>query len=1058
MSVTIFGPQARTRFVVRSSERFIEVARQEIADHFEIDGPFSLFPATLGAEDLKLECLEISFGHLGFVLDSALHIFYKVQIESVAAPDVVVLSDEDCGEDKKPLQSVLDLIRLGQPKGSSLHVALSSALKTFSVEELPTQYDGYVAYELPPSEGSSSMIGMEHRFDGHVWADYVTCKCDCFPGVVRLSRCAGHLRCYNTDCSHVLSSALVNETHWVGKLKKYPPVGAIRPESGSLVCKHCRYPPVCLQECPCVMYYCIPYDHKNITRCAIHMGFHDHPCAQGVNRGKEKMVSEEIGRIFAAAPHSTPKQVEVKVAQDLILNRLVADFKGAEGSFSDADLNELLATVTPLNDRRRIQRCVQEVKISRGYGSLGFEAVLALKQKIGYPFIHSILFPGQLNTTIQPHVFKMSTLGPGSGVDLVNRMRPGGNLQDMWVHFDHVHRVTGWSTMAAHVYDPFVKELLTIATCEFKVEDSHAQEEFWRLLNTIVKDGGFQTPEFRGFMADEASANWNAIRKVYFNGERKPDKERSCSFHWEQSMIKHTKGCIKAPFQEHHKVLCRQWKNAESETIALTCRQTLQQWWRKGHAIEGEISALETWLSWWEVRAAHWSSWFLTQEQDGPFLPTTNLAETKHSSMRAAVGFQKHLSIYEATAVDLTMAVLQSAHCNAYIVGGYSRTGPGLKDIKDRFLSKKAGPGITKRLIDMTHNSMQEFNCKPNEGMVEQTSKRHKRPASSSPRIVLENDSHRPEYVTTTVSKNRKMTKLGSLQTPQLQVKERDVAKTLWAIRRTEIGSKVTCFGFLNETKARCGQLVNQDGARKNIGRPAPSFWGRRAFPGAAGGSGGVREGFVWFCATSITHSWNVDTTWIIAPPGHAPGVWPIARGTNLTNEEICSLQECGFVLETEDVATNSGPSPFGNAMGQSLGLYRPKYRAGKAVRWRSKLTKEFMDNIEKGRSVSANLVKEDIVLCNEAHLFYVSTPGSLLAGVHYVVSISEFPSCSCPDFQKREAKHGTFVPCKHMYYIFLRVLNLDAQVHEFMHQAALSKTELFQALSGRRYHGNINI
>ena len=46
----------------------------------------------------------------------------------------------------------------------------------------------------------------------------------------------------------------------------------------------------------------------------------------------------------------------------------------------------------------------------------------------------------------------MSTMGPGSGVDLVNRMRPGGNLQDMWVHFDHVHRVTGWSTMAAHVY------------------------------------------------------------------------------------------------------------------------------------------------------------------------------------------------------------------------------------------------------------------------------------------------------------------------------------------------------------------------------------------------------------------------------------------------------------------------------------------------------------------------------------------------------------------------------------------------------------------------------
>ena len=98
-----------------------------------------------------------------------------------------------------------------------------------------------------------------------------------------------------------------------------------------------------------------------------------------------------------------------------------------------------------------------------------------------------------------------------------------------------------------------------------------------------------------------------------------------------------------------------------------------------------------------------------------------------------------------------------------------------------------------------------------------------------------------------------------------------------------------------------------------------------------------------------------MDTTWVIAPPGHAPGVWPISRGTNLTNEEVCNLQECGFVLETEEVSASSAPSSFGNAIGQSLGSYRPKYRAGKAIRWRSKLTKTFMENMEKGRSVSTN-------------------------------------------------------------------------------------------------------
>ena len=107
----------------------------------------------------------------------------------------------------------------------------------------------------------------------------------------------------------------------------------------------------------------------------------------------------------------------------------------------------------------------------------------------------------------------------------------------------------------------------------------------------------------------------------------------------------------------------------------------------------------------------------------------------------------------------------------------------------------------------------------------------------------------------------------------------------------------------------------------------------------------------------------------------------------------------CGFVLEIEEVSTKSIPSPYGNAMGQFLGLYQPKYRAGKVVCWRTNLTKAVLEKIELGGSICANLVKKDIVLCNETHLFHVSTPGSLLAGVQYVVSTSKFPSCLCPNF-----------------------------------------------------------
>lgn len=136
-------------------------------------------------------------------------------------------------------------------------------------------------------------------------------------------------------------------------------------------------------------------------------------------------------------------------------------------------------------------------------GDLSLDSILKLKRRCRFPFIHSVLFPDQLSDGSQPHVFKMSSKCPGSGVDLVNKMRPGGSLGDQWIHFDHIHRVKGWCTMGAHVYDPYVRELLTIATCEFKVQDQLAQVQFWKMLNAQMVANGFPLPEFRGFMLDE---------------------------------------------------------------------------------------------------------------------------------------------------------------------------------------------------------------------------------------------------------------------------------------------------------------------------------------------------------------------------------------------------------------------------------------------------------------------------------------------------------------------------------------------------------------------------
>ena len=87
-------------------------------------------------------------------------------------------------------------------------------------------------------------------------------------------------------------------------------------------------------------------------------------------------------------------------------------------------------------------------------------------------------FSGQRDDADKVFVFKMSEVGPGSGVDLVRRMQPGGDLENAWIMFDHVKRVKGWTTMATHVYDGTYQRVMTISCCDFQWEDKDAQVPF----------------------------------------------------------------------------------------------------------------------------------------------------------------------------------------------------------------------------------------------------------------------------------------------------------------------------------------------------------------------------------------------------------------------------------------------------------------------------------------------------------------------------------------------------------------------------------------------------
>ena len=170
--ITVYGPQFGEKLLLLSQGRFFELHLLVVKEHFHLHGVLvSLKPLSLSHEHVKLEVVQLSGGEEGFLLDHDMHQFYKVSIAGQDQNSRVPL-DKGTSTD---VFSVLDIIRT-LPLNNNLHVALHNIKDVRRVSEIPNSYDGYVAFELPPSASKTAMSGMEQRNDCHPWTEYVTCS------------------------------------------------------------------------------------------------------------------------------------------------------------------------------------------------------------------------------------------------------------------------------------------------------------------------------------------------------------------------------------------------------------------------------------------------------------------------------------------------------------------------------------------------------------------------------------------------------------------------------------------------------------------------------------------------------------------------------------------------------------------------------------------------------------------------------------------------------------------------------------------------------------------
>jgi hypothetical protein len=97
---------------------------------------------------------------------------------------------------------------------------------------------------------------------------------------------------------------------------------------------------------------------------------------------------------------------------------------------------------------------------------------------------------------------------------------------------------------------------------------------------------------------------------VYGSGNKQEpmqDRELSCLLHWTTSLNRHTEKLIRVEFQETHKMLCKQYKDAKLMAEVEERYLGIKGWWLSSRAaLEDSLRELDDWLGFWHFRYRQW--------------------------------------------------------------------------------------------------------------------------------------------------------------------------------------------------------------------------------------------------------------------------------------------------------------------------------------------------------------------------------------------------------------------------------------------------------------------
>ena len=195
------------------------------------------------------------------------------------------------------------------------------------------------------------------------------------------------------------------------------PVGQPAPAGLTLVCKICKVPPICVAACATRVYHV--FGTAYMTRVCLHLGVHDHPVKvdedQGIKERMHQLIEEQVGR----TPKATNSAIVMEASKELVSDLLI-NLEGA--AVLKFDLEELVQVLEKCKyiSTLSIKNNVTAFKFIRRFGVM--DGIATLRGCSHWAYVQKNKFSGQGSDLDKVFVFKMSEVGPGSGVHLVKRM------------------------------------------------------------------------------------------------------------------------------------------------------------------------------------------------------------------------------------------------------------------------------------------------------------------------------------------------------------------------------------------------------------------------------------------------------------------------------------------------------------------------------------------------------------------------------------------------------------------------------------------------------------